>query len=210
MFNFAAEQIFVLHPRSAGGGILAFLLSLDTHTSTLDFKKTPLNKKIAQWQNFIAGDPNDAHLVGFVHVSHPAHLNNITTADHCDRYIHKNQFYELDGLCEHSPRLLPQMTGEKKSVGIYLTPQCVSKIIELRPQTPPIDFYQMWVYSNQKQFLQQFYDISSVHCFSFSEMLDQDQFLDHVKYCKDILSLDIDLDTARTIITQWYKIIKLH
>jgi len=208
MFNYNAEQIFVVQPRSAGGDILAFLLSLDNTTASLDFKKIAYKDKLATWSDFVNQTPDNAHVVGHVNISHSGHFRNIDSADFCQRYIHKNHFYELEGLCSKNADVLESMLGPKKSIGIYLTDNCVSKILEFRPYTPNIDFYQKWVYANQKKLLKEFFNIDSLHFFSFAEMLDIDLFLDHLKYCKDLLSLDLDLDQTKLIILQWYEILK--
>jgi hypothetical protein len=208
MFNFDAEQLFVVQPRSAGGGILAFILSLDSATASLDFKQLSVDNKIKAWNDFINGAPDNAHVVGHVNLSHGTHLANIAAADSCSRYVHKNHFYELDGLCEHNADLLTKMHGAKKSIGIYLTDRCIEKILEFRPFTPHVDYYQKWVYANQNKLLAAFYDITSLHHFSFSDMLDIDTFLDHLHYCKDLLDLDIDLSIAKQISLQWYQILK--
>lgn len=210
MFNYSAEQIFVIQPHNTCGGLLSFLLSLDSQTSTIDFKKISLQNKLNLWQDYVKKTTiSDAHLAGFVNVGSANHTHNIHNADFCNRYIHKNHFYELDSLNDNKCHpFLDQLTGEKKSIGIYLTDNCIEKLLALRPNTSNIDFYQKWVYSNQKILLKEFYGISTLHYFSYSEVLDKDMFIDHLTYCKDLLNLDINIDISATLIDQWYRIIK--
>ena len=209
MFNYSAEQVFVVHPRNSGGGIIAFLLSLDSQTSTVDFKKLSTEDKLNLWRAYVNTSPKNAHLAGFINFSSVNHLYNIQNADFCNRYIHKNHFFDFDAINNNKHHhFLDQATGEKKSIGIYLTDNCIEKLLSLRTHSPKIDFYQKWVYSNQQKLLKEFYNINSLHYFSFSEMLDKDIFVDHVKYCKDLLNLDIDIDVSAGLIDQWYRIIK--
>lgn len=217
MFNYNATQIFVIQPRQAGGGILSFLLSLDSKTSSLNFKNISIEQKLKDWQQHIDRKSDTAHLYEFCNLGQDLHAANIQSADWCERYVHKQHFYELDFINNNKQQpFLTQVTGKKQSVGIYLTDECIKKIkyIESRNQsrgTPgEIDFYQKWVYSNQKQLLKSFYNIETVHYFSFSDMLDCELLLDHLQYCKDILELDIDLNVSKEIIKQWYnQILKL-
>lgn len=208
MFNYSADQIFVVQPRGCGGGVLSLLLSLDSKTASLNFKHKDVTSKIGDWQNFCANHVKDAHVYGFVNFNAHKHRHNIKVADHCQRYVHKLHYFELDALNQDKLHpLLLQMQGPKRSIGIYLTDQCQSTLENLRPDLPPIDFYQKWIYANQSRLLPDFFGIDSLHNFSFSEMLDLEVFIDHLAYCRDILDLDIDINQSRSIIQQWYGII---
>lgn len=208
MFNYDAEQIFVVQPRSAGGGILAFLLSLDSGTASLDFRSQALEDKLNTWDRFLLQDPGDAHCYGFCNFGQKLHAENIMTADHCDRYVHKHHFYELDYLSESKKHpLLDAVNGAKNAVGIYVTEECVRSIQTLRPATPDIDFYQKWVYSNQHKLLPDFFGIQCLHTLPFCDLLHIDKFLDHLSYCKEIFGMDTDTDLFRPRILQWYAMI---
>ena len=180
MFNYAADQIFVIQPRGCGGGILSLLLSLDSRTASLNFQNKTVVSKIDDWQKFCQRTTKDAHIYGFVNFAASEHTKNIASADNSHRYIHKLHYYELDAInADKRNPLLSQMHGNKSSVGIYLTDQCESTLLRLRPTLPSIDYYQKWIYANQAKLLPEFFDISSVHVLSFSEMLNLDAFLDH-------------------------------
>jgi hypothetical protein len=206
MFNFNAQQIFVVQPRNAGGGIVSLLLSLDSSTASLNFKNISVDKKLDAWNNhLLLTDKNDAHVYDFLNFGSNSHTTRIDQADFCNRYIHKNHFFELDEINQYKQNtLLLKMTEEKKSIGIFLTDACVDALLELRPTTTPIDFYQKWIYANQKKLLLDFFGIDTIHYFSFLELLNKDLFIDHIKYCKDLLDLDLDIDMAEKIISQWY------
>jgi hypothetical protein len=206
MFNFNAQQIFVVQPRNSGGGIVSFLLSLDSSTASLNFKNISVKDKLTHWNDHIlVNKDKDAHLYNFLNFGSPLHTNFITQADFCNRYIHKNHFFELDYLTEDKKNpLISAMVGEKKSIGIYFTDECIKKILALRPSTEKIDYYQKWVYANQKKLLSEFFEISTLHHFSFSDLLVKDTFIDHIKYCKELLDLDLNIDVAEKIITQWH------
>jgi hypothetical protein len=209
MFNFDAEQIFVVQPRNAGGGIVSLLLSLDSSTANLNFRNTSVNEKLNAWNDHLSSNvKKDAHVYDFLNFGSNSHNIGIDQADSCNRYIHKNHFFELDEINQDKQSaLLLKMTGAKKSVGIYLTDACVDALLDIRPSTTPIDFYQRWIYTNQKKLLLDFFGITTIHHFSFLELLNRDIFIDHIKYCKDLLDLDLDIDVAEKIILQWYAII---
>jgi len=209
MFDYQSHHLFVIAPRNAGGGLLSLLLSLDTDTASLDFKKKTLDQKIRDWEDFFLCHNGNSHLYGFLNVSQSAHTVALSQADACDRYIHKCHFYELDAVSttKRNP-LLESITGSKQAVGIYLTESCVEKLQTIRPQTPMIDLYQRWIYANQRSLLSDFYAIESLHLISFSDMMDQDILIDNLKYCQDLFRLDTDLDTYRSIISQWYQILQ--
>ena len=206
MFNFNAEQIFVVQPRNAGGGIVSLLLSLDSSTANLNFKNISVDEKLNTWNNHLSQNVGkDAHVYDFLNFGSNLHNTGIEQADFCNRYIHKNHFYELDEINQDKQHaLLLKMTGDKKSVGIYLTDRCVEALLEIRPSTMTVDLYQKWVYANQKKLLLDFFGINTMHHFSFSDLLDKDLFIDHIKYCKDLLDLDLDIGVAEKIILQWY------
>lgn len=208
MFNYSADQIFVMQPRGCGGGILSLLLSLDSKSASLNFKHKDVTSKIDDWQNFNRYRVDNAHVYGFVNFGANEHSHNIKVADHCQRYIHKLHYFELDA--ENQTKRHPWLAkihGPKRSIGIYLTDKCQSTLENLRPDLPPIDFYQKWIYANQSKLLPVFFDIESMHQISFSEMLDLEVFVDHLRYVRDILDLDIDIEQSRSIIQQWYRII---
>jgi len=208
MFNYSSENFFVIQPINAGGGLLSFLLSLDDRTASVGFKKMSVEEKLVQWDKHLATSPVNTHLIKFYNVNSNNHLSNIESADFCDRYVHKCHFYELDYLNDQKQHsLLSNITGSKRSIGIYLTDNCVDIIHQLRPRTPPVDFYQKWVYSNQARLLKEFYNINSVHTFSFTDMLDVDVLIDHLKYCQDRLDLSISVDKSREVVLQWYQLL---
>lgn len=200
MFNFQARQIFVTQPRNSGGGILAFLLSLDSKTASLNCQQQTLEQKINDWNSFISQRRNNAHVHGFNNVNQPIYWENIKNADCCERYIHKHHFYEL---FDHDKILWTAMS-QKQSIGIYLTELCVEKLLRLRPHTPPIDHYQLWIYSNQQKLMKDFFSTECRHVLPFSDMLDLDRFVDHLSYCKEIFDLDTDLTLYQHVIQQWY------
>lgn len=205
MFNYHAQQIFVVQPRSAGGGILAFLLSLDSDTASLDFRSKTLGEKLQDWDLFLSGNPSDAHCYGFCNFGHNTHTENIIAADHCQRYVHKHHFYELDYVNERKRNpLLDQVKANKSGIGIYLTDTCIDIIKSLRPSTPDMDFYQRWIYSNQQKLLPDFFGINCLHTLPFCDLLNLNTFVDHLAYCKEILRMDTDIDLFRPIILQWY------
>ena len=205
MFNYSARQIIVLHPAGTGGGLLSFLLSLDSRASSLDFKNKSVDEKIKDWNCFTQTKASTAHLYGFINWGHLLHKQNIENANHSDTYVHKCHFYELQGneIDNNRHPLLNEIVGEKISIGIYLTDECADQLVKIRPNTPPIDFYQKWVYSNQVNLMRDFFGINTVHHFPYSDMLVQDKLIEHIDYCKSLLSLDLDLDRARIIIDQW-------
>jgi hypothetical protein len=209
MFNYNAEQILVVQPRNAGGGILSFLLSLDSITADITYKEKTVNEKITNWKSYVASPTSakNAHINGFLNFGHSDQIKNINRADYCNRYIHKCHFFELDGDKNNKHTLLYKLIGPKKSIGIYLTDKCINNLLLLRPTTPAVDFYQQWVYSNQKILLDKFYDIKCQHTFSFSEMLNINLFMDHLTYCNEVLELDLNIDIAKCLIQEWYTII---
>lgn len=206
-FNYVARQIFVTQPRNTGGGILAFLLSLDSNTASLNFKKQSLEKKLADWNNFVIQKKGNAHVHGFNNINQKKYQEDFHRAETCGQYIHKHHFYELFEDVNSDASLLSKMIN-KHSIGIYLTESCVERLIALRPQTPAIDYYQLWMYANQKKLLKDFFAIDCRHTLPFSDMLNIDQFIDHLCYCKSIFDLDTDCTIYQKVITQWYDIIK--
>lgn len=205
MFNDHAQQIFVVQPRSAGGGILAFLLTLDSDTASLDFRSLTLADKLNDWNLFLSSGPGNAHCYGFCNFGHKLHTENIAFADHCRRYVHKHHFYELDYVNESKKHpLLDQVYGDKSAIGIYLTDACIDAIKSLRPSTPYIDFYQRWIYANQQKLLTDFYGVNCLHTLPFRDLLNPGAFMDHLAYCTQILCMDTDKDLFRPIILQWY------
>ena len=208
MFNYEAEQIFVVQPRNTGGGLLSFLFSLDSCTASVNFRSQSLEQKLQTWDDHVNKRHADAHVHGFINFGHPLYLENLASADHSDRYIHKNHFYELlSDAADIKDSMLARMP-HKRAIGIYLTESCVKILQKLRPQTPHVDYYQLWVYANQRKILQDFFNIECMHTFAFSDMLDLDRISDHVKYCRDLFQLDIDINICRQIMQQWYGIIR--
>lgn len=209
MFNYESEQIFIVQPRNTGGGILALLLSLDSNTADVSFKKRSLSQKLCAWSDFVKGNPANAHVHGFNNFGHTLHESHMLAADDCARYVHKHHFYEIFGAGEKKLNPTLEKMPRKRSIGLYLTESCVERLLWLRPQTPAIDYYQLWVYANQAKLLKDFFDITCLHWFSFSDMLDLDILMDHMAYCKDLLELDTDLDVYRQIIGQWHQLLKI-
>ena len=208
MFNYDARQIFVVQPRNTGGGITSILLTLDTQTANVGLKNISKAEKIQAWQNFTAQTPITAHVYGFNNFGHERHLQNLASADSSTRYVHKHHFYELDYLNNNKKHALLDQMSDKQAVGIYLTEECVDKLYKIRPNTVPVDFYQRWIYSNQRMLLPTFFGIKCKHVWSFSEMLDTDKFLDHIMYCKELFDLDTDPDLYARVIRDWHTIIK--
>jgi hypothetical protein len=210
MFNYNAQQIFIVQPRNTGGGILSFILSLDSSTASLNFKNIPISKKLDDWNAHLSNPSNTAHLYDFINFNSPNHNTNVEQADSCQKYIHKHHFFELDYINndKQNPQLLKM--PNKSAIGIYLSESCVEKLMELRSYTIPIDFYQRWVYSNQEKLLSSFFNINTLHHFKFLDLLDKDTFIDHIKYCKDLLDSDLDIDIAEKIILQWYQLLNIH
>jgi hypothetical protein len=206
MFNFAADQLFVVQPRNTGGGILSLLLSFDTLCAGINFQNISTQQKLLQWKQHLNNTVANAHMHGHINFCSPAHNELIHSADSSDRYVHKLHFHEL--LSEDSKNLLIQITGKKNSVGIYLTEDCAEKLMQLRPHTDSIDYYQLWVYNNQKKLLLDYFDIESMHTLAFSDMLDANLFMDHLKYCEQCLKLDLDQDLCYQVINDWLDIIK--
>lgn len=211
MFNYAADHTLVLHPRNAGGAVLAFMLSLDSHTADLRFRQASLQQKLQVWYQWQQNKTQDsrsihstAHAYGCINFNRELHHECIAQAHPAPRYVHKGHFFEL--LSDTGPvPLLSQLTGVCRSIGIYLTPRCVERLQQLRPYNESVDWYQMWIYANQRSIMPEYFKVQSLHHFSFSEMLDLDLFQDHVKYCKDLLELDIDMDVCRDVIQQWHR-----
>ena len=208
MFNFAADQLFVIQPRNTGGGILSLLLSFDTQSASINFQNISTHQKLSLWNQHLKNTVNNAHMHGHINFCSPAHTELINSADSSGRYVHKLHFHEL--MSGDNKNLLSQMTGKKNSVGIYLTEDCTEKLMQLRPHTDSIDYYQLWVYSNQKKLLLDYFDIKSMHTLAFSDMLDANLFMDHLKYCEQCLKLDLDQDLCYQVINDWLDIIKQH
>lgn len=206
MFDYAAKQIFVLQPRNTGGGILSLLLSFDQNIASIDFKKKTLQQKIDEWNKHATNPGWTSHVHGHINFGGDSHDRLIDVADSCSCYIHKLHFFEFLG--NRNQRLLELMSGQRQSVGIYLTDQCVDHLTQLRPQTEPIDYYQLWVYSNQRRILDQWFDIESMHVWPFSDMLQVDTFMDHIKYCEECLGLDLPHDLCVDTIKKWLQILQ--
>jgi hypothetical protein len=203
MFNYNAQQVFVLQPVNTGGGLLSFLLSLDTETATLDFKNVSVDEKINSWNDYTnpTATVTHAHLYGNINIGKPDHQMYIAQGKYADRYIHKCHFYEL--FSPENQQLVSLMGNNKISIGIYLTPECVDTLQKIRINTPPVDLYQLWMYNNQQKLLHDFWGIKSIHTFPFIDMLDTTRLLDHVTYCRDLLNLDLNLDLCKTVIQAW-------
>jgi len=210
MFNSTADQIFVVAPRNAGGGIVSLMLSLDQQTAALDFKTKTLDRKLREWKQFSSAPAQDAHLYGFCNFGQDLHTQLISSADHADRYVHKCHFYELDAVtASRRSALLDSFTGQRRGIGIYLTDACVRRLRDMRPDTPVVDWYQLWIYNNQARLLREFYDIHLLHVLPFSDMLEPDVMLDHLTYCRSIFDLDTDVDTYHAVLHDWYRVLGL-
>lgn len=198
------------HPAGTGGGMLSFLLSLDSSAAALNFKSSSVEEKLAQWNKHLSvmqsSSNRNAHPYDFVHISSENYINNIETADYCSTYVHKGMFYEFENYrVNFQNTLFDRSEGELLSVGIYLTSECVEKMRIVRPYYfDDINYYQRWVYSNQVKLMKDLFNVNTVHHFAFSDMLDENLFVEHVQYCKDILQLDIDMDTVCSLIKEWH------
>lgn len=209
MFNYQSRQIFVVQPRNTGGGIVSFMLSLDSRSANTKFKASTLDLKMGDWNNFIAKKPPTAHVNGFINFGHDRYLANLADADGCERYVHKHHFYELDYVNSAKKHSLLDLMLDKQAVGIYLTEQCIDRLYKIRPQTKIVDFYQTWVYSNQTKLLKDFYNIDCRHTWSFSEMLDNKTFMDQLMYCQEIFDLDTDPDLYVKVIKDWHEMLSI-
>ena len=167
MFNYSAEQLFVIQPWATGGGMLSHLLSLDDQTAFVNFKKLSVAEKLQVWNKHVDAPSTNAHSIGFYNVNSNNHVKYIADADYCERYVHKCHFYELDGPTDFYKvdglqdkkqiSFLNNVTGSKKSIGIYLTDNCIDQLKQIRPHVPPSNCYQTWVYRNQARLLKEFY-----------------------------------------------------
>jgi hypothetical protein len=221
MFNYNARQVFVPHPFGTGAGILSFLLSLDSSTAALNFKATSTEEKLTQWNRHLKGidtnidrthDNTNAHLYDFINVGSANYIDNIQTADYCSTYVHKGHFYEFEHYQKNFQNsIFNKPNGELVSIGIYLTSACVERLCDIRPRlSNQINYYQQWIYSNQVKLMKDWFNVDTLHHFTFSEMLNEELFVDHIVYCKDILRLDIDIKTVRSIINEWHsKVLKV-
>jgi hypothetical protein len=193
------------------------LLSLDDQTAFVNFKKLSVAEKLQVWNKHVDASSTNAHSIGFYNVNSNNHVKYIADADYCERYVHKCHFYELDGPTDFYKvdglqdkkqiSFLNNVTGSKKSIGIYLTDNCIDQLEQIRTHIPPSNCYQTWVYRNQARLLKEFYNINSVHTFSFTDMLDVNVLIDHLKYCQDRLDLSISVDKSREVVLQWYQLL---
>ena len=94
MFNFAADQLFVVQPRNTGGGILSLLLSFDTLCAGINFQNISTQQKLLQWKQHLNNTVANAHMHGHINFCSPAHNELIHSADSSDRYVHKLHFHE--------------------------------------------------------------------------------------------------------------------
>jgi len=205
LFNTKSRQIFVTQPRNTGGGVLSFMLSLDSRTASLNFKKFSLDQKLEDWHRFINRRLGNAHVYGFNNYNQPIYYKHIENADDCLQYVHKHHFYELldDKLDSSFLKSMP----DKQSVGIYLTEDCVLRLKQIRPNTPQVDYYQLWIYANQSRLMKDFFDINCRHVLPFKDMLDTKKLLDHLAYCGEIFDLDTNPDVYRQVVSSWHECI---
>lgn len=204
MFNFDAQQIFVLHPRQAGGGIVSSILSLDLNSAALNFKNLSVEQKTQHMFDHFQREhatPN-AHPYNFINFGQDSHLALVNDADFNQRYFHKLHFYEL--FDENNKKLLVKMPN-KLAVGISYTSKCIARIDAIRKLKYPVDYYQKWIYDNQKSLLPEYFGIDCKHTIEFSDLLDLTKFLDHICYCCEVFDLDLDLGTAQQLILAWHK-----
>jgi hypothetical protein len=207
MFNFDAQQIFVLHPRQGGGGIVSAILSLDESSAALNFKNLSVNQKAQDMKSHFVRDydpefgPN-AHPYNFINFGHPFHLGFMEQADLAPRYMHKGHFYEL--FDEKNKQLLEKMS-HKLSVGISFTEECIEKVDAIRTLKYPVDHYQKWIYDNQKTLLPQHFNIDCRHTIEFRDLLEETKFLDHIAYCCEVFDLKIDMTLAQDLVQGWHK-----
>lgn len=191
----------VVHPRYAGGGILAAVLSLDSRTADLSFTRAEPQEKYLRMMEHLQGTVSNAHAYGNVNIANEDWYRNLEFADDCERYVHKGQFHAMWG--ERNRQALDSLHN-KKAIGIYLTDQCVEALNQLRPNTrPDIDYYQTWVYSNLSTLLPNYIGIQCLHTMPFIDLLSIDRIMEHIGYCQELLDLDVDLDWARTLAQTW-------
>lgn len=209
MFNRSAEQIFVLHPWGAGGGIISAILSLDNQTAALNFKDYPVEDKFQQIINHLDDKSDDAHAYGFLHFTSKPYLYALLDADSKERYIQKGHLYEL-----FSPeaKIFLDSMPNKKSIGVSISERDMEQLIKIRsnidaPATP-YNLYQQWMYNNQKTLLPEYFGINCLHTIEFNDLLDQEKFLDHMMYCVEILNLNINMDLVKIIISKWQNKLK--
>jgi hypothetical protein len=130
MFNYAAQQVFVIHPFGAGGGIVNAIFSLSTTCAALDFKLTSLDQKIQTLSHQLEDNNyNHAHAYGFVNIGSKNWCNNLPTADLANVYIHKGHFYELTA--DNVQQELTRMPN-KVAVAISLGSQCNKNLRKIR------------------------------------------------------------------------------
>jgi hypothetical protein len=207
MFNFDAQQIFVIHPQQGGGGIVSVILSLDESSAALNFKNLSTEQKAQDLMMHFDRDHNpelgpNAHPYNFINFGQPLHLEFMAKADSAYRYIHKGHFYEL--FDEKKKQLLKKMP-RKSSVGVSFTEECIEKVDALRKLKDPVNHYQKWIYDNQKTLLPQYFDIDCNHTIEFRDLLEEEKFLDHISYCCELFDLKINMALAQNLIQGWYK-----
>jgi hypothetical protein len=206
MFNHRAQQIFVIHPYGAAGGILSNILSLDPSTASQNFKNYSLETKLDHMaQQLSNSTTKNAHTYGIMNFMFPQHVECINNADSAERYVHKGHFYEL--LSTDAQNLLTSMPN-KIGIGINFTDKCVEEFKKLPrgKQFAPDEYsvYYTWIYANLNTLLPAYFNIDCVHTIEFRDLLDTDKFLDHIKYLSDLLNLNINPSAARQLITQWH------
>lgn len=210
MFNYGARQLFVIHPYQGGGSIFTSILSLDPGTAALNLKKLTVDEKLTAISSQLA-DPTtvNAHVYGLMHFMTETYRERIRDANSSDRYVHHGHFYEL--FSDESQHELKKMSN-KIAIGINYTEDCVKQLRELSRGNDynQIDhYYQMWIYNNLKTLLPTYFNIDCFHTINFSDLLNLDKFLDHLKFCSDELDLEINETTAKDLIIAWHKKLKV-
>ena len=209
MFNYDAEQLLVLQPNATGGGLISFLLSLDSRCASVNFKKLSVEQKINDWNQWVTTRPSNAELYGWANFGSEEFKNNLQNADSCDSYVWKCHFLELDHP-EHPHPILQKFSQPIRSVGIFVTDQCLEKLNTYRGNNHRVgaDYYEKWVYSNQKMILKHWLNVECVRAIRFLEMLDLDNFTEYMYWIYKDLDLTIDMKITRQAISDWHSMLK--
>ena len=207
MFNFEAQQIFVVHPHHGGGGIVSAILSLDKSTAALNLQNLSSQQKAQNLLHYFEYPKSsvfhvNAHPYGHINFAMAGQLQLIEQAESAYRYVHKTHFYNL---FDTKAQQLLQKMPQKFSVGIVFTDECIIKVHTIRKFKQRIDHYQKWIYDNQKTLLPQYFGIDCKHTIEFRDLLEENNFLDHILYCCKLFDLEINMSLAKNLIQEWHK-----
>lgn len=210
MFNYEARQLFIVHPRGAGGGILANILSLDSKTAAQDLKNYDLDTKLDHIQNRLTNNQKkDAHPYGLINFMFPTYVNNVSSADWAERYVQKCHYFEL--FSDDARDMLARMPN-KVGIGLCYSQPCLEELKKLPRGNDLVNdgyiHYYLWIYNNLRTLLPTYFGINCIHTIEFRDLLDLEKFLDHIRYISDELDLEIDLNTATELITEWHNKIR--